>query len=130
MSGSTWPPIALAAGVLLMLLAPLAVTAVPLKVTWTDDDQRAMQQASAEYHASLHDHGSHNHRGHEHPPTDVSGSPPPADRAAENARLQYEWHQARLAAAQSRGTWILWGLRLTGVVLAGLGVWGYLRARR
>jgi len=119
----------MASGVVLMALAPLIVGAAPTGSLsfWTDADQAALQKASAEFHAvntALAD-GS---RG-----TFVSQGAEPFDPVAAKAKhaaakAELDKQQARLHAAQSRPTWLLWTLRLLGISAAASGVWGYFRS--
>ena len=124
----SWPVILMASGVGLMVLAPLVVGVAPTGTLsfWTDDDQAALQKASAEFHAintALAD-GS---RG-----TFVSKGAEPFDPVAAKARhaaakAELDKQQARLLAAQTRPAWLLWTLRLLGIAAAAIGVWGYFR---
>jgi hypothetical protein len=125
----SWPVICMASGVGLMVLAPLVVGVAPTGTLsfWTDADQAQLQRASAEFHAvntALAD-GS---RG-----TFVSKGAEPFDPIAAKARhaaakAELEKQQARLRSAQTRPAWLLWTLRLLGIVAAAVGVWGYFRA--
>ena len=120
MSGNAWPPIALAAGVLLMLAGSLIAALVPDEAVWSESDAQALQKASADWHGASHQHGhaadaatdSHAHHGE------------PVE-----AQSAYQRQQVRLLAAQSRQRWLVWGMRLAGVAIAAVGVWGYVQSR-
>lgn len=121
MSGKAWPPIALAAGVLLMLGASLLAALVPDQAVWSETDAQALQKASADWHGASHSHG--------HAPLGQGTSHGEGDGHAE-VQSAYERQQARLQSAQSRQRWLVWGLRLTGIAIAAVGVWGYVLARK
>lgn len=116
----------MASGVGLMVLAPLVVGVAPAGTLsfWSDANQAQLQKASADFHAvdnALAD-GS---RG-----TFVSKGAEPFDPVAAKAKhaaakAELNKQQARLRAAQTRPTWLLWTLRLLGVAAAAIGVWGY-----
>jgi len=115
-------------GILLMLTAPFVVSVLPAGAIsqWTDADQAALQKASSEFHAANNSLAAKN--------LDVSRSrgmetfDPVAPRSRHvAAREELEKQQARLLAAQSRPTWLLWIIRLAGVAAATIGVCQYFR---
>jgi hypothetical protein len=120
-SEKAWPPIALAAGILLMLAASLLVALVPEQAVWSDADAASLQKASADWHGASH---QHNHAAHAHESSHAEQGNSVA------AQSEYERQQARLNAAQSRGRWLVWGLRLLGITIAAVGVWGYVQTRK
>jgi hypothetical protein len=125
---ASWPVMFMMVGVGLMVLAPLVVGVLPdgAVAFWTDEDQAALQKASADFHAvnsALADGSGERF---------VSGQREAFDPIAARARhaaakAELEKQQSRLNAAQTRPSWIMWLLRLMGVGLSVVGVWAYLR---
>jgi hypothetical protein len=126
---ASWPVIAMASGLALMVLAPLIIGTLPAGTLalWSDSDQAQLQQASADFHAA------HNSLADASRGTFLSKGAEPFDPVAAKARhaaakAELDKQQARLKTAQSRPTWLLWTLRLLGIAAAAIGVWGYFRA--
>lgn len=125
---ASWPVIAMVAGLALMVLAPLIVGAAPegTLALWSDADQAQLQKASADFHAA-NNSLANSSRG-----TFLGQGAEPFDPVAAKARhatakTELERQQARLTAAQTLPTWLLWTLRLLGIAAAAVGVWGYFR---
>ena len=114
------------AGLLLMIVGPLTVSlALPPDLIWSDEDAKALAEASIAHHEAAH------HAGHRHG-SKKGGSAISAashDAAAQAARAELEKQRARLKAAQSRQSWLSYGLRGLGAVIALVGVAAYFRAR-
>lgn len=127
-----WTSLALVAGLLLMLLGPLAVSLwLPIETVWTNDDAEKWSQASAKLHAAIHAHSPHSHS-HDngqvaHGKLDHSDKPMP-DLAA--AQAEFNAQQVRKDASLSRPGWLGQALRILGVLLAAAGVGGYFLASR
>jgi len=114
------------AGLALMLGGPLAARLVPGETFWTDEDQRAYQNASVAFHdasyGGAHDHSS----GQAH-----AGPADAEDRERLTAaKERFEREKARLVAAQAKRGWIAFALRASGVILAAVGVAIFWQARR
>jgi hypothetical protein len=104
-----------------MLVAPLCLGVLPTQAVWTDAQAEAYTKAGNDLHAASHSHSSGG--GHS------QGSQ--ADAAAlEAAKKAYEAQRAKLEAAQSRGGWLKWGLRILGAAICAAGVWGYWKAKQ
>jgi hypothetical protein len=127
---TSWPVIAMVAGLVLMVLAPLIVGAAPegTLALWSDADQALLQKASADFHAASNfladvSRSTFIAKGAE------SYDPVAAKARQAAAKAELDKQQARLKSAQSRPTWLLWTLRLLGIAAAAIGVWGYYRGR-
>ena len=117
-----WTIAALSVGIAVMLVAPLCVSLLPTQAVWTDEQAEAFTKAGNDLHAASHSHSQSTGASHSH------GQPDAA--SFEAAKRAYEAQRAKLEAAQSRGGWLKWTLRLFGAAICAVGVWGYWRARQ
>jgi hypothetical protein len=125
-----WTSLALVAGLVLMLVGPLAVTLLmPPESVWTDEDAEKLSQASAQLHAAIHanlSHGEpHQHVGAGH--IEDHKKPVPDLAAAQRA---YDFEQGRLDRALARRNWLWYGASIAGAVIAAIGVAGHFLASR
>ena len=63
---AVWPGVAMAAGVGLLLAAPLVLWLTPAEAFWTDADQEQLQRASANLHAATYNHAEQKRSGNFH----------------------------------------------------------------
>jgi hypothetical protein len=122
---SLWPVIAILAGMGLLAASLLAASLAPGRAAWTEEEAEELSNASAEFHAAAHDLPQSEDAG-----TVRGGKRPGYDPVAakdrhEAAKQAFEVQTARLAAAQSHGVRLAWALRLSGILLAAIGVGGY-----
>jgi len=127
-----WTSLALVAGLVLMLVGPLAVTLLmPPESVWTDEDAEKLSQASAQLHAAIHANLAHGDaHAHEHVSAgkvDEHKKPVP-DLAA--AQRSYDFEQGRLDRALARRNWLWYGASIAGAVIAAIGVAGHFLAGR
>jgi hypothetical protein len=97
---------ALLLGLGLLVLAELAPR-LP-RASWTNERAARLQMASQNYHAALH-HAAHRQ-------ATAEGAP------LEEARQEFEKHQAMLASLQARGENLRRALRWLGVAACGIGL--------
>jgi hypothetical protein len=121
---ASWPVIAMAAGLALMVLAPLIVGVLPAGTlaVWSDADQAQLQRRRLIFTPPttlLRHFAWHICRQSREPFDPVAAK---ARHAAAKAELDKQ--QARLHAAQSPHL-APRTLRLLGIVAAAIGVWGY-----
>lgn len=115
-------------GVAMLSAVPLLLDRAPAQTFWTDEDQTKYQKASADFHAASYglpspqDGSSSRRRG--------AGYDPVAAKAKyEATKAEWEAQKSRLDGAQSRRTWLMWGVRLLGAAMAAIGLIGYFRLR-
>jgi hypothetical protein len=124
MKPATWSIPAIVMGLVLAFLGPVvAGWIVPVESVWSDTDAEAKSKAAAELHAALHDHSGHNHAGH------VQEAATGHDRLAA-AQAEVDRQQARLDGVVANHGWMLFALRMLGVLIAGAGVAGAIVARQ
>lgn len=126
-----WTSLALVAGLLLMLLGPLAVSLwLPVEAVWTNADAEKWSQASANLHAAIHAQThAHNHDNDQvaHGKVEHRDKDMP-DLAT--AQAEFNAQQARKDASLARPQWLGFASRVLGVLLAAAGVGGYFLANR
>lgn len=85
---------------------------------WSDDQARAYTEAAAAYHSAKL--GAHSHAIGD----TKHGNSQPIE-AVEEAERRFLAEQNRLEAAQHRGSFVAWSLRLLGLLslIAGVGLW-------
>lgn len=126
MKAASFAAAVMVAGLALMLGGPLAAGLVPGETFWTDEDQRAYQDASVAFHDASYGGG------HDHSSGEVHTGPADAE-AREHlsaAKEKFEREKARLVAAQSKRGWMAFAFRAAGVILAAVGVAIFWQARR
>lgn len=126
MKGTTIAAAIILVGLLVLFAGPLLLARMPAQTYWSDEDQAAYEKASTEAHAAAFG-GQHDHsQPHSHEM--------PADSEAEALRLstraEFERHQVKLLASQSKQKWLSIAVRVLGLVLAAGGVLLFIRARR
>ena len=114
------------AGLTILFVGPLILSALPTQTYWTDADQKEYEKASVAAHAATYG-GNHDHsQPHSHEaPQDEEGK-----ARLEATRAEFERHNARLKAAQSSRSWLGLGCRGLGLAVVVVGVLIYVRARR
>jgi hypothetical protein len=127
MKTQQWTSLALVAGLVLMLVGPLAVTyLMPPESVWTDEDAQRLSDASARLHAAIHANLAH---GDTHPQEHVGAGkvdvPPKPVPDLEAAQRAYDLEQARLERALSRRNWLWYGASIAGALIAAIGVAGH-----
>jgi hypothetical protein len=120
----SWSVSAIAAGIALMLAGPLLFAVAPTQTFWTNADQAQYQKAAADFHASTFQLPAHKSEKN----TPSTYDPVAAKIRYDAAKGAYEQQRARLSAAQSRPFWLSWLLRLAGIGLAAVGLYGYFAA--
>jgi hypothetical protein len=125
----TWPAITIIVGIGLMLVAPLLFSAAPSSAYWSEADQATYQQASADLHAATRTLPDAPKKRGKQKIEEPSYDPVAAKAKYEAAKAAFDKQDARLHSARSRPTWIVWGLRLLGIAVTGLGVYGYFTAQ-
>ena len=124
MNTPAWTIAALVAGVAIMFLGPLIVDRTATTIVWTDEQAEARSKAAADLHSASY--GGHSHDPvHKH----THKTPAPDDPELVAIRAAYDEQEAKFVAAASRQGWYKIGLRALGVIVAGVGVGGYVRAR-
>jgi len=130
------PGVLLIAGLVALLLGPSLVSWIlPPTALWTDQDAQALNQASADYHAAMHNHagpdhagpdhaGDHSHAGHDHSAAGTASS------SAASADEAYKAQQARRDASIARHGWLRIAVRVLGVLLIGAGFVFYVLGRQ
>jgi hypothetical protein len=112
MTQPRWTFPVLLAGLALALAGPWLVgILVPEQVVWSNQQADELNKARAGMHGSLHENGLHHER-------------------ASTTEETFNRHDAGREAALSRRGWLIMGARILGIVLAGVGVAGYLVGRR
>jgi hypothetical protein len=119
-----WPIPTIVAGIALLLGGPLLASLAPTQSYWTNADQAQYQKAAADFHASTFQLPQH---------TSAKNTPPAYDPLAaktryEAAKVAYDTQHARLRAARTRPAWLAWILRLSGILLTALGLYGHFTA--
>ena len=114
----------LVAGLAAMFAGPWLVgLLLPPAALWTEADQQALTKARADMHAATDGPGdSKSHAEPQHQPGDALDF--------SQAKSAYEQQQARYDASQSRRTWLMYGARVLGILVAAAGVAGFLLQRR
>jgi hypothetical protein len=129
MKPATWSIPAIVMGLVLAFLGPVvAGWIVPVESVWSDTDAEAKSKAAAELHAALHDHSGHNHAGHEHV-GQVQEAAADTDRLVA-AQAEVDRQQARLDGVVASHGWLMFAVRMLGVLIAGAGVVGTIFARQ
>ena len=134
MKPATWSIPAIVMGLALAFLGPIvAGWIVPVESLWSDTDAAAKSKAAAELHAALHDHAGHSHPGHKH--TEHTRAGEVQEAAADTDRLvaaqaEVDRQQARLDGVIASHGWLLFAVRMLGVLIAGAGVAGTIVARQ
>jgi hypothetical protein len=125
----SWPAITIIVGIGLMLVAPLIFSAAPSSTYWSEADQVNYQQASADLHAATRTLPEAPKKRGKQKADDAPYDPVAAKAKYEAAKAAFDKQDARLHSARSRPTWIVWGLRLLGIAVIGLGIYGYFTAQ-
>lgn len=129
MKPAAWSIPAIVMGLVLAFLGPVVTGwIVPVESLWSDADAEAKSKAAAELHAALHDHSSHHHAGHSHVGR-VQEAAAGHDRLA-TAQAEVDRQKARLDGVVAGHGWMLFAVRMLGVLIAGAGVAGAIVARQ
>ena len=129
MNSLSWPAITIIAGIGLLLVAPLLFSAAPSSAYWTEADQTTYQQASADLHAATRSLPEAPKKRGKQKIEETPYDPVAAKAKYEAAKAAFDKQDSRLHSARSRPTWIAWGLRLLGIAVTGLGIYGYFTAQ-
>lgn len=114
-------------GVVLIFVAPLLLSAFHVGAPWTDADFHEHQKASADLHAaSTQLPQRQDRRGTS---KGDAYDPVAAKEKYAAAKAAFDKQDARLKAAQSRPTWIVWLLRLIGIAFTAGGFYAYSAAK-
>jgi hypothetical protein len=125
----SWPAITIIVGIGLMLVAPLLFSAAPSSAYWTEADQTTYQQASADLHAATRTLPDSPKKRGKQKVEETPYDPVAAKAKYEAAKAAFDKQESRLHSARSRPTWLAWGLRLLGIAVTGIGVYGYFTAQ-
>jgi hypothetical protein len=125
-----WPAIAILLGMGLLCLSPFVDVLAPASAVWTEEDGAKLQKASADFHAANYDLPQNDDSGASNAGKRPGYDPVAAKEKYATAKREYELQQLRLGSAQSRQVWLVWGVRLLGILFAVIGVGGYLQAQR
>lgn len=130
MKPAIWSVPAILMGLVVAFLGPVVVGwMVPVESLWTEADAVAKSQAAAELHTALHDHAGHDHAGQGSGGAHVHETAAGQDRAS-LAQAEYDRQDSRLKGVVARHGWMLFGVRIFGILLASAGVAGALAARQ
>jgi hypothetical protein len=130
MKPAIWSVPAIIMGLVVAFLGPVVIGwIVPVESMWSEADAVAKSQAAADLHAALHDHASHNHAAHGSGEAHVHETAAGPDRATV-AQAEYDRQETRLAGVVARHGWMLFGVRVFGILLASAGVAGAIAARQ
>lgn len=129
MNSLSWPAITIIIGISLMLVAPLLFSAAPSSAYWTEADQVTYQQASADLHAATRTLPEAPKKRGKQKTDDPPYDPVAAKAKYEAAKAAFDKQDSRLHSARSRPTWIAWTFRLLGILVTGLGIYGYFTAQ-
>jgi hypothetical protein len=111
------------AGATLVIGAPLLFSVAPASTVWTDADQAEYQKAAADFHSATYE--APQHKGSSPTRDGSSYDPVAAKQKYEAAKAAYARQEARLLVARSRPFWITTGLRVIGLALLCVGVYGH-----